>query len=61
MYCDCFLDCSEYHLEITPTYFQDAHLGKLGLSFCIRGIMTTNDNPVPGWNPVRKPPSDEKM
>ncbi|XP_046423151.1 cell cycle checkpoint protein RAD17 isoform X1 [Neodiprion fabricii] len=41
--------------------WRDSHLGRLGLSFCIRGIMITNNDPVPGWNPVRKPRNDEKI
>lgn len=47
--------------DYLTTEWRDSNLGKLGLSFCIRGIMITNENPVTGWNPVRKPQSEEKI
>ncbi|XP_043281777.1 cell cycle checkpoint protein RAD17 isoform X2 [Venturia canescens] len=39
--------------------WQDINLIKLNLSLCIRGVMVHNKNPVSGWNPVRKPRSEE--
>ncbi|XP_012251324.2 cell cycle checkpoint protein RAD17 [Athalia rosae] len=47
--------------DLLVSEWRDAKLGRLGLSFCIHGIMTTNENPVTAWNPVRKPPNDEKV
>lgn len=37
---------------------QDRNLGKVALSYCIRGLMLANEKPVTGWNPVRKPRDD---
>ncbi|XP_076654665.1 rad17 checkpoint clamp loader component [Halictus rubicundus] len=37
--------------------WRDLNLTKVMLSFCTRGVMVTNQKPISGWNPVRKPPS----
>lgn len=36
-------------------FLQDLNLNKVSLSFCVRGLMVANNNPVSGWNPVKKP------
>ncbi|XP_076232328.1 rad17 checkpoint clamp loader component [Calliopsis andreniformis] len=44
--------------DVLNSEWRDPNLARATLSFCIRGIMVTNEKPVSGWNPVRKPPND---
>ncbi|XP_033226549.1 cell cycle checkpoint protein RAD17 [Belonocnema kinseyi] len=43
--------------DVLTSEWRDPNLGKVTLSFCVRGLMVANDNPVSGWNPVKKPQS----
>nr|XP_033337494.1 cell cycle checkpoint protein RAD17 [Megalopta genalis] len=43
--------------DVLNSEWRDLNLTKVTLSFCIRGAMVTNEKPISGWNPVRKPPS----
>ncbi|XP_014483011.1 PREDICTED: cell cycle checkpoint protein RAD17 isoform X2 [Dinoponera quadriceps] len=45
--------------EVLNSEWRDRNLGKVALSYCIRGLMLANEKPVPGWNPVRKPRDDQ--
>lgn len=45
--------------DVLNSEWRDSNLNKVTLSFGIRGLMVTNETPVSGWNPVRKPPSDQ--
>ncbi|XP_034182449.2 rad17 checkpoint clamp loader component isoform X1 [Osmia lignaria lignaria] len=38
--------------------WRDPKLTKVILSFAVRGVMVSNEKPVSGWNPVRKPLND---
>ncbi|XP_015433407.1 PREDICTED: cell cycle checkpoint protein RAD17 [Dufourea novaeangliae] len=38
--------------------WRDPNLTKVTLSFCVRGVMVANVNPISGWNPVRKPQNE---
>ncbi|XP_024942288.1 cell cycle checkpoint protein RAD17 [Cephus cinctus] len=40
--------------------WRDPNLGRVALSYCIRGLMVTNEKPVSGWNPVRKGQHDDR-
>ncbi|OAD62799.1 Cell cycle checkpoint protein RAD17 [Eufriesea mexicana] len=44
--------------DVLNSEWRDPNLAKITLSYCIRGVMVTNEKPVSGWNPVRKPPND---
>ncbi|XP_072745522.1 cell cycle checkpoint protein RAD17 isoform X3 [Anoplolepis gracilipes] len=41
--------------DVLNSEWRDRNLGKVALSYCIRGLMLTNEKPVARWNPVRKP------
>ncbi|XP_020295957.1 cell cycle checkpoint protein RAD17 isoform X3 [Pseudomyrmex gracilis] len=41
--------------EVFNSEWRDRNLGKVALSYCIRGLMLANEKPVTAWNPVRKP------
>lgn len=45
--------------NILNSEWRDSNLTKIALSFCVRGIMVTNEKPISGWNPVRKPLNDQ--
>ncbi|XP_003487570.1 cell cycle checkpoint protein RAD17 isoform X1 [Bombus impatiens] len=45
--------------DVLNSEWRDSTLNKVILSYCVRGLMVTNQKPVSGWNPVRKPPSDK--
>ncbi|XP_011871318.1 PREDICTED: cell cycle checkpoint protein RAD17 [Vollenhovia emeryi] len=44
--------------DVLNSEWRDRNLSKVALSYSIRGLMLTNEKPVTGWNPVRKPPDD---
>lgn len=44
--------------DVLNTEWRDRNLSKIALSYSIRGLMLTNEKPVSGWNPVRKPRDD---
>lgn len=44
--------------DVLNSEWRDRNLGKVALSYCIRGLMLANEKPVTGWNPVRKPRDD---
>lgn len=41
--------------DVLTSEWRDTNLNKVSLSFCVRGLMVANNNPVSGWNPVKKP------
>ncbi|XP_043465311.1 cell cycle checkpoint protein RAD17 [Leptopilina heterotoma] len=41
--------------DVLTSEWRDLNLNKVSLSFCVRGLMVANNNPVCGWNPVKKP------
>ncbi|XP_051161215.1 cell cycle checkpoint protein RAD17 [Leptopilina boulardi] len=43
--------------DVLTSEWRDSNLNKVSLSFCVRGLMVANNNPVSGWNPVKKPQS----
>ncbi|XP_029659935.1 cell cycle checkpoint protein RAD17 [Formica exsecta] len=44
--------------DVLNSEWRDRNLGKVALSYCIRGLMLANEKPVTGWNPVKKPRDD---
>ncbi|KYN02061.1 Cell cycle checkpoint protein RAD17 [Cyphomyrmex costatus] len=44
--------------DVLNSEWRDRNLSKVALSYCIRGLMLTNEKPVTSWNPVRKPRND---
>ncbi|XP_011701517.1 PREDICTED: cell cycle checkpoint protein RAD17 isoform X2 [Wasmannia auropunctata] len=44
--------------DVLNSEWRDPNLRKVALSYCIRGLMLTNEKPVTAWNPVRKPRDD---
>lgn len=44
--------------DVLNSEWRDRNLNKVALSYCIRGLMLTNEKPVTNWNPVRKPRDD---
>ncbi|XP_066596710.1 cell cycle checkpoint protein RAD17 [Prorops nasuta] len=45
--------------SILCAQWKEPNLYKPALSYCVRGLMLANNNPVKGWNPVKKPQSDQ--
>lgn len=45
--------------DVLNTEWRDPNLTKVALSLCVRGVMVNNEKPVSGWNPVRKPRTEQ--
>jgi hypothetical protein len=44
--------------DVLNSEWRDRNLGKVAVSYCVRGLMLANEKPVTGWNPVKKPRDD---